>query len=107
MMTVIIETDYMILVNFIKGDTKVLWPLREKITQLLTRGGFHTKFCYREDNCVADALANIGVKEKQEIFFTEVISLPRQSKAILKNDQDLHTNFRIRTKKDQFNIDHG
>lgn len=70
------------------------------------QGRFQVKHCYRDSNYVAEMLVTIRAKSKQEIFFTEAISLLRQVKTSLKRDQECMPNLRIKLKKNQFNFDH-
>ncbi|KAH0748058.1 hypothetical protein KY290_027290 [Solanum tuberosum] len=104
---VIIETDSMIMVDMIKGKNVMMWQMQDivmQITKIMKEGNFQINHCFREANSVADALANIGVTEKHEAFFTSTCCLPRQVKVALKNDQDGLPNIRIRVRKGHFNF---
>ncbi|KAH0645546.1 hypothetical protein KY284_033430 [Solanum tuberosum] len=102
---VIIETDSMIMADMIKGKNVMMWQMQDivmQITKIMKEGNFQINHCFREANSVADALANIGVTEKHEAFFTSACCLPRQVKVALKNDQDGLPNIRIRVRKGHF-----
>ncbi|KAK6786465.1 hypothetical protein RDI58_014990 [Solanum bulbocastanum] len=88
---VIIETDSMTLVNWIKSTSKGTWTIRselEQIINLLEKGNYQVKHFYREANCIADIMANIRAKENKEFFFTDATLLPKQVKAAVRIDQD-------------------
>lgn len=54
---------------------------------------------YSEGNCIADYMANVGVKIDISLVFIADLSLLRQVRASLKQDQEGIPNFRFRFKK--------
>ncbi|MCD7449872.1 hypothetical protein HAX54_001915 [Datura stramonium] len=58
-----------------------------------------------EGNGIAGQMANLGVTGKEQVVFTEDLSLPRQARASLKQEQDGIPNFRFKIKKNVFTSD--
>ncbi|KAM3217361.1 hypothetical protein P3L10_026804 [Capsicum annuum] len=88
---VIIEADSMIVIDMIKSKNIMVWQMQDivkQIRKIMKDGNFQINYYFREANGVVDTLANNGVKEKHEAFFTEAFSLPRHVRVALKNDQD-------------------
>lgn len=56
---------------------------------------------------IADQMACLGEKVRNQIVFTEDLSLPRQVRAYLKQEQDGFPNFRFRPKKNLFSVSNG
>ncbi|XP_075095185.1 uncharacterized protein LOC142173487 [Nicotiana tabacum] len=104
----VVESDSLLLVNMINVIKMTQAQVKEhihKIRHLMAQGRCQFQHCYREANIIADKLASIGLMNRQERFFTQAISLSRNVKALLKNDQRDYDHFRMRTKSGHYPFD--
>ncbi|XP_060201107.1 uncharacterized protein LOC132629772 [Lycium barbarum] len=104
----VIESDSQMVIHMINGKYITPIVLRDqirKIGQTMSQGRIIAQHCFREANFVADHLANMGLADRMDKFFTQVISLPHEVKALMKNDQRGFAHFRIRTKKGHYTFD--
>lgn len=76
---VLVENDSIIIIGMINRSYKSSWKIKyiiKKIIKLKAQENFLFQHCYREANCRADFLANIGEHSKQNLFFTYDLALP-------------------------------
>lgn len=105
-----IESDSMIIINMINDQNKInqhILHITSRINNLKKQGNFKFQHCYREVNNLADYLANLGERQKQNSLFTQDLALPNGAKSWLKNDMEGIPNFRIRAQRKAFTLDNG
>lgn len=78
---VLVESDFMIIINMINGVTKTPQKIKhiiKGIQDLKLQGNFSFQHCYREVNMISDylAIANLEVYTMQSSFLTQFLSLP-------------------------------
>ncbi|XP_060171020.1 uncharacterized protein LOC132602004 [Lycium barbarum] len=104
----VIESDSQMVIHMINGTYNTPIVLRDqirKIRQTMSQGRIIAQHCFREANFVADHLANMGLADRRDKFFTQAISLPHEVKALMKNEQRGFAHFRIKTKKGHYTFD--
>ncbi|OIT07102.1 hypothetical protein A4A49_24098 [Nicotiana attenuata] len=95
---IIVESDSLMLVNIINNKVRPPWQIHSimaQIGQLIQKGSFLFVHIFREGNVIADQMASLGEKVRNQIAFTEDLSLPRQVRAYLKQEHDGFPKFQI------------
>lgn len=101
---VVVESDFLLIINMISKQKKTSWKVAhiiEQIWQALRTGKYKFKHTLREGNCTTDILANLG-EESKEYIFNEFVSLPLKVRASIKLKLDGIPNFRFRTKNKKY-----
>lgn len=85
-----VESDYLVLVRTINGRLQPPWSISYELKQirdLMKHTECSVKHTFRESNIGADVLANLGFKEKKELFFDRWDAIPRVLRGIVKLDK--------------------
>ena len=86
---ILIESDSQILVEMVQQQhisSWKLWHLSQEIFSKLSLFNFQITHVYREGNAVADALANLGVRDRELSIYTPSSQIPTTVKLLLQQD---------------------
>lgn len=97
----VLESDSLSVIKFIKGEWRVPWEIMEIIEEIiaLTQGmNVHFADIYREGNQLADALANSAINQTQKMQCLEFSQMPSIARRICNMDKAQIPALRIKTK---------
>lgn len=84
-----IECDSLLLVEMIKGKSGGPWTVQRDLQELLQYKIHFAQInhCFREANCPADRLSNVGVLQKSDVVYESFAALPRMVRGDVKMDR--------------------